>query len=292
MCISIWSEALKSVTWNTPRHWTAAVFGSHHFSMNWAFLQGLLSGVNKYSTAFGRIWLSVVFIFRLMVFLVAAEKVWGDEQGNFDCDTRQPGCKNVCYDHFFPISYSRLWSLQLIFVTCPSLLVLLHVAYRDDRERKHELKHGDGCTKLYEDTGKKRGGLWWTYLFSLLFKLAVDGVFIFLVFYIYEANFFPLAVKCKEAPCPQAVNCFISRPTEKRIFTVFMVITSGVCILLTLLEMAYLVGKRCKELATTRPRHRYPAAITSVVNPQEQNAHNESILNDHRVDESAPVYKA
>lgn len=260
--------------------------------MNWAFLQGLLSGVNKYSTAFGRIWLSVVFIFRLMVFLVAAEKVWGDEQLNFDCDTRQPGCKNVCYDHFFPISYSRLWSLQLIFVTCPSLLVLLHVAYRDDRERKHKLKYGEGCPKLYENTGKKRGGLWWTYLFSLLFKLAVDGVFIFLVFYIYEAKFFPLVVSCSEAPCPQAVNCFISRPTEKRIFTIFMVVTSCGCILLTLLEMFYLVGKRCKELATTRAGYRHGKHRSSLTNTERQNVHNECMVNDHQVEENAPVYKA
>ncbi|KAL2079080.1 hypothetical protein ACEWY4_024824 [Coilia grayii] len=260
--------------------------------MNWAFLQGLLSGVNKYSTALGRIWMSVVFIFRLMVFLVATEKVFGDEQGNFDCDTRQPGCKNVCYDHFFPISYARLWSLQLIFVTCPSLMVLLHVAYRDDRERKYERKHGEGCAKLYKDTGKKRGGLWWTYLFSLFFKLAVDGVFIFLVFYIYEANFFPLVVKCDEAPCPQAVNCFISRPTEKRIFTVFMVITSGGCILLTLLEMVYLVGKRCKELGGTRSGQRRQVGMPSLISSQDQNARNEAMLNDHQTEKNVPVYTA
>ncbi|KAJ7991843.1 hypothetical protein DPEC_G00288070 [Dallia pectoralis] len=215
--------------------------------MNWAFLQGLLSGVNKYSTAFGRIWLSVVFIFRLMVFVVAAEKVWGDEQKDFDCNTRQPGCHNVCYDHFFPVSHCRLWALQLIFVTCPSLLVVLHVAYRNDRERKNCLKHGEGCTRLYHDTGKKRGGLWWTYFFSLTFKIAVDAVFIFLIFYIYEAAFFPLVVKCSEDPCPNVVDCFIARPTEKRMFTYFMLVTSFVCILLTLCEMLYLVGKRCGE---------------------------------------------
>ncbi|XP_013998658.1 gap junction beta-4 protein [Salmo salar] len=237
--------------------------------MNWAFLQGLLSGVNKYSTAFGRIWLSVVFIFRLMVFVVAAEKVWGDEQKDFDCNTRQPGCHNVCYDHFFPVSHSRLWALQLIFVTCPSLLVVLHVAYRDERERKHCLKHGEGCTRLYDNTGKKRGGLWWTYLFSLLFKMAVDGVFIFLLFYIYEAYFFPLVVKCSEDPCPNEVDCFIARPTEKRVFTVFMVVISLVCILLTLCEILYLLGKKCKECIggggpraiRERPQFTMPATI-------------------------------
>ncbi|XP_023119605.1 gap junction beta-4 protein-like [Amphiprion ocellaris] len=215
--------------------------------MNWAFLEGLLSGVNKYSTAFGRIWLAIVFIFRLLVFLVACEKVWGDEQKDFDCNTRQPGCHNVCYDHFFPISYTRLWALQLIFVTCPSLLVTLHVSYRKDRERKHRLKNGEDCAPLYDDTGKKRGGLWWTYFFSLLFKITVDGVFVFLLFYIYEATFFPPVVKCNQDPCPNVVDCYIARPTEKKLFTVFMVVTSFVCIFLTFCEVLYLCGKRFAE---------------------------------------------
>ncbi|XP_034016622.1 gap junction beta-3 protein-like [Thalassophryne amazonica] len=222
--------------------------------MNWAFFEGLLSGVNKYSTAFGRIWLAIVFIFRLLVFLVACEKVWGDEQKDFDCNTRQPGCHNVCYDYFYPISYTRLWALQLIFVTCPSFLVTLHVSYREERERKHRLKHGENCIPLYDYTGKKRGGLWWTYFFSLMFKIMVEVVFVLLLFYIYEAAFFPPLVKCREDPCPNVVDCYIARPTEKRIFTVFMVATSFVCISLTLCEMLYLCGKRFWECCRGRPQ--------------------------------------
>uniref|UniRef100_A0A8C9SJ46 Gap junction protein n=1 Tax=Scleropages formosus TaxID=113540 RepID=A0A8C9SJ46_SCLFO len=228
--------------------------------MNWSNLC-LLSGVNKYATSFGRIWLSVVFVFRVLVLLVAAEKAWGDEQGNFRCNTAQPGCHNVCYDHFFPVAHVRLWALQLIFVTCPSLLVVLHVAYRMERERKHTLKYGEGCSHLYADMGKKRGGLWWTYLLSLIFKMAVDAVFIFLVWYIYEANDFPLLVKCHEDPCPNDVDCFIARPTEKRIFTVFMVVTSMVCILLTLCETVYLVGKRCYECKCIWIRSKSPFSL-------------------------------
>ena len=58
--------------------------------MDWKTLQALLSGVNKYSTAFGRIWLSVVFVFRVLVYVVAAERVWGDEQKDFDCNPPSP----------------------------------------------------------------------------------------------------------------------------------------------------------------------------------------------------------
>lgn len=126
--------------------------------MNWSTLESILSGVNKYSTAFGRIWLSMVFLFRVLVFVVAAQQVWGDESKDFVCNTAQPGCNNVCYDHIFPISHVRLWALQLIFVTCPSLMVAAHVKYR---EKKNMQNNGHS---LYANPGKKQGGLWWTYL--------------------------------------------------------------------------------------------------------------------------------
>lgn len=244
--------------------------------MNWAFLQGLLSGVNKYSTAFGRVWLSIVFLFRVMVFVVAAEKVWGDEQKDFACNTAQPGCHNVCYDHFFPVSHIRLWALQLIFVTCPSFMVVLHVAYRDERERKNRLKYGEGCKRLYDNTGKKRGGLWWTYVLSLVFKMGVDATFVYLLYHIYEGYDFPVLVKCSEAPCPNIVDCFISRPTEKRIFTIFMVVTSLVCILLSLFEILYLVGKRCFECINRVQSSRHVNRERSMANMTNLNAHLES----------------
>ncbi len=244
--------------------------------MNWAFLQGLLSGVNKYSTAFGRVWLSIVFLFRVMVFVVAAEKVWGDEQKDFACNTAQPGCHNVCYDHFFPVSHIRLWALQLIFVTCPSFLVVLHVAYREERERKHCLKYGEGCQRLYINTGKKRGGLWWTYVLSLVFKMAVDVTFVYLLYHIYEGYDFPTLVKCSEDPCPNVVDCFIARPTEKRIFTIFMVVTSLVCILLSLCETLYLVGKRCFECIHRVQSSQQIHKARSIANMRSSNAHLDS----------------
>ncbi|XP_032971204.1 gap junction beta-4 protein isoform X2 [Rhinolophus ferrumequinum] len=216
--------------------------------MNWSFLQGVLSGVNKYSTAVGRIWLSVVFIFRVLVYVVATEDVWDDEQKDFVCNTLQPGCTNVCYDEFFPVSHVRLWALQLILVTCPSLLVVMHVAYREERERRHRRKHGPNAQSLYENPSKKRGGLWWTYLLSLVFKAAVDSGFLYIFHRLYHGHYdMPRVVACSESPCPHTVDCYISRPTEKTIFIYFMVVIAVICILLNLTEVTYLVGKRCLE---------------------------------------------
>ncbi|XP_077145879.1 gap junction beta-7 protein isoform X1 [Ranitomeya variabilis] len=204
--------------------------------MSWSFLRDILSGVNKYSTGIGRIWLSVVFIFRLLVYVVAAENVWKDEQKEFECNIKQPGCENVCFDHFFPISQVRLWALQLIMVSTPSLLVVLHVAYRESREKRHN-------KKLYENTGSMDGGLFCTYVISLLFKTVLEFGFLILFYKLYGGFSVPRLVKCDIDPCPNHVDCYISKPTEKMIFLYFVVITSGLCIVLNLCELVYLVFK-------------------------------------------------
>ncbi|XP_023208656.1 gap junction beta-4 protein-like isoform X2 [Xiphophorus maculatus] len=195
--------------------------------MNWSGLENLLSGVNKYSTAFGRIWLSMVFVFRVMVFVVAAQRVWGDENKDFVCNTK-----------------------QLIFVTCPSLMVMAHVKYREGKDRKYMAVHQG--SHLYANPGKKRGGLWWTYLVSLVFKAGFDTSFLYILYRIYHGYDLPKLSKCSLAPCPNTVDCFISRPTEKKIFMLFMVVSSAICILMCILEMIYLIGKRILKVINIR----------------------------------------
>ncbi|XP_025894207.1 gap junction beta-7 protein isoform X1 [Nothoprocta perdicaria] len=204
--------------------------------MSWGFLRDLLSGVNKYSTGIGRIWIAIVFIFRLLVYVVAAENVWKYEHDEFECNTKQPGCENVCFDHFFPVSQIRLWALQLILVSTPSLLVAFHVAYRENREKRHN-------QKLYRSPGEIDGGLLCTYLVSLVLKTGFEIVFLFLFYKLYNGFKVPRLVKCDMRPCPNAVDCYISKPTEKMIFLYFLVATSGVCILLNVSELSYLVCK-------------------------------------------------
>ncbi|XP_030597339.1 gap junction protein beta 9b [Archocentrus centrarchus] len=214
--------------------------------MNWGDLETLISGVNKYSTAFGRVWLSMVFIFRVLVFVVAAQRVWGDEHKDFVCNTAQPGCTSVCYDHIFPISHIRLWALQLIFITCPSLMVISHVKYREKKDLQYIASHQG--KHLYANPGKKNGGLWWTYLASLVFKAGIDAGFLYILYYIYKGYDLPRLSKCSLEPCPNTVDCYISRPTEKKIFTLFMVVSSAICILMCICEMIYFICKRIKKL--------------------------------------------
>ncbi|XP_062910241.1 gap junction protein beta 8 [Mobula hypostoma] len=230
--------------------------------MNWGQLHLILGGVNRYSTSIGKIWLTVIFVFRIMILVVAAESVWGDEQSDFTCNTLQPGCKNVCYDQFFPMSHIRLWCLQLIFISTPALLVSLHVAYKQ-HEEKRSLEKRQGFLKKEEiDALKKRkmrivGAFWWTYVTSIFFRIIFETVFTYILYFLYGGFRMARLVKCSSWPCPNIVDCFISRPTEKTVFTIFMIVVSGICVLLNVAELFYLMVKACtrQTCCTQHPRH-------------------------------------
>lgn len=83
---------------------------------------------------------------------------------------------------------------------------------------------------------------------SLIFKASFDAGFLCILYYVYDGYDMPRLSKCSLQPCPNTVDCFISRPTEKKIFTLFMVISSAVCILMCICEMVYLICKRIHKL--------------------------------------------
>ncbi|XP_026883742.1 connexin 30.3 [Electrophorus electricus] len=224
--------------------------------MNWGTLYSQLGGVNKHSTSLGKIWLSVLFIFRVTILVLAAERVWGDEQSDFTCNTQQPGCKNVCYDHFFPVSHIRLWCLQLIFVSTPALLMAMYVSFRKRGVRRNLIANRrDRPTQEELENLKKRrlpitGRLWLTYTCSLFFRIIFEAGFMYALYYIYDGFQMPRLVKCEQWPCPNKVDCFISRPTEKTVFTIFMVASSAICIVLNVAELIYLIIKNLMRCST------------------------------------------
>ncbi|KAG8011037.1 Gap junction alpha-10 protein [Nibea albiflora] len=237
---------------------------------DWNLLGGILEEVHIHSTIVGKIWLTILFIFRMLVLGVAAEDVWDDEQSEFVCNTEQPGCKNVCYDQAFPISLIRYWVLQIIFVSSPSLVYMGHALYRlrtleKERHRKKAcLKAELEGTDIQEDhkrierelrkldEQKKvrkaplRGSLLRTYVFHILTRSVVEVGFIIGQCALYGIGLSPL-YKCERLPCPNSVDCFVSRPTEKNIFMVFMLVIAGVSLFLNLLEIFHLGVKEIKE---------------------------------------------
>uniref|UniRef100_H2S6C0 Gap junction protein n=1 Tax=Takifugu rubripes TaxID=31033 RepID=H2S6C0_TAKRU len=215
----------------------------------WSFLSSLLDKVQSHSSVIGKVWLSVVFIFRIMIIGAGADKVWGDEQSNMICNTKQPGCKNVCYDHAFPISHIRFWVLQIIFVTTPTLVYLghvLHVIHKENKMREYMKTHSQkGHVEL-------KGNLLGTYITSIFFRIILEIAFIVGQYYLYGFIMDPKVV-CSRAPCPFTVECFMSRPTEKTIFILFMLAVSCASLLLNVAELFYLLHFRLKKRSKSLP---------------------------------------
>ena len=51
----------------------------------------------------------------------------------------------------------------------------------------------------------------------------------------------PSMIKCGKFPCPNVVDCFISRPMEKTIFLRFMYILSIICVVMNVVEFHYML---------------------------------------------------
>ncbi|KAL0961734.1 hypothetical protein UPYG_G00331030 [Umbra pygmaea] len=219
---------------------------------DWSFLEHMLEEGQVYSTWGGRVWLTVLFLFRMLVLGTAAESAWDDEQSDFVCNTRQPGCTAVCYDKAFPISHFRYFVLQVIFVSTPTIFyfgyVAMMVAKKEEKktkvggdgergqgreikkEQKREVKHGDVIEELEEEKGGKaqtvvkarpdapklKGRLLCAYAASIVLKVLLEGGFIVGLWYLYG-------------------------PTEKTIFTIYMQAVAGVSLLLNLMELLYLI---------------------------------------------------
>ncbi|XP_072514103.1 gap junction alpha-3 protein-like [Salminus brasiliensis] len=257
---------------------------------DWSFLGRLLENAQEHSTVIGKVWLTVLFIFRILVLGAAAEEVWGDEQSDFTCNTQQPGCENVCYDEAFPISHIRFWVLQIIFVSTPTLIYLGHVLHivRMEEKRKEKEEELHKASRFQEEkdlyrnggaggagdggggSGKKekppirdehgkiriRGALLRTYIFNIIFKTLFEVGFILGQYFLYGFQLRPL-YKCARWPCPNTVDCFISRPTEKTIFIIFMLVVACVSLVLNLLEIYHLGWKKVKQGVTNKfvPEH-------------------------------------
>ncbi|KAL2079833.1 hypothetical protein ACEWY4_023626 [Coilia grayii] len=250
---------------------------------DWSFLERLLEEGQEHSTGIGRVWLTVLFLFRILVLAAAAESAWDDEQSDFVCNTKQPGCDAVCYDKAFPVSHFRYFVLQIIFVSTPTIFYFGFVAVRagrreaqgqeeeqEERRRQERRGHGGGsgrpiltlevrhsCTgnviQEKEEVGEEEGGgaggrrrvpeapklkgrLLGAYAVSIVLKLALEVAFIVGLWYLY-GFVIPARYECRREPCPHTVDCFVSRPTEKTIFTIYIQAIAAISVLLNVLEL-------------------------------------------------------
>ncbi|XP_064826038.1 gap junction gamma-1 protein-like [Oncorhynchus masou masou] len=262
--------------------------------MSWSFLTRLLDEIANHSTFVGKIWLTVLIIFRIMLTVVGGETIYHDEQAKFVCNTQQPGCENVCYDAFAPLSHVRFWIFQVILITTPTIMYLgfaMHkiarmddVAYqplhragkrrmpivtrgaqRDDEEAEdngeenpmitEEVKVTEGSVKKHDGRRRiARDGLMKVYVCSLIARIAFEVAFLLGQYVLYGFEVAHSYV-CMHSPCPHMVDCFVSRPTEKTIFLLVMYVVSLLCTTLTLLEILHLGVGGVRDTLRMRARH-------------------------------------
>ncbi|XP_008944622.1 PREDICTED: gap junction alpha-3 protein-like [Merops nubicus] len=214
---------------------------------DWSLLGRLLESTQEHSTVVGKVWLTVLFVFRILVLGAAAERVWGDELSDFSCT--------------FPISHLRFWVLQIIFVSTPSLVYLghiLHLVHLEEKAQQQAVAQASSCARLQHprqpqlpvgDTRGQvcmRGAILKTYVCNVIFKALLEVGFIVGQYALYGFQLKPLYT-CSRWPCPNTVNCYISRPTEKTIFILFMLGVACLSLLLNLVEIYYLGLSKCRQ---------------------------------------------
>ncbi|KAI4872783.1 hypothetical protein NFI96_001304 [Prochilodus magdalenae] len=106
---------------------------------DWSILGRFLTEVQNHSTVIGKIWLTMLLIFRILLVALVGDAVYSDEQSKFTCNTLQPGCSNVCYDTFAPVSHLRFWVFQIVLVSTPSIFYVIYVLHKVAKDEKREM---------------------------------------------------------------------------------------------------------------------------------------------------------
>jgi len=82
-------------------------------------------------------------------------------------------------------------------------------------------------------------------------RLAMEILFVVLQVVLFGVTV-PEFYKCQRWPCPNVVDCFISRPKEKTYFLWFMLLYSCLCVVLNVLEVLYLIHKYVRNRRKAR----------------------------------------
>uniref|UniRef100_A0A8C1HFL5 Gap junction protein n=4 Tax=Cyprinus carpio TaxID=7962 RepID=A0A8C1HFL5_CYPCA len=268
---------------------------SSRSTMSWSFLTQMLDEISNHSTFMGKIWLSLFIIFRIVLTVVGGESIYYDEQSNFVCNTLQPGCENVCYDVFAPLSHVRYWVFQIIMISTPTVMYLgfaMHkIARMNDEEyklrnrksmpmihrranRDYEENDGDNCEEgpmmmeeiLPEKTPEKpapkhdgRRRIKRDGLMKIYILQLLCRVILEVGFLFGQYILYGFKVaplyECTRSPCPHTVNCFVSRPMEKTIFLLIMYAVSGLCLSFTVLEILHLGLSGIRNAFFTHAHH-------------------------------------
>ncbi|XP_026885513.2 gap junction delta-4 protein [Electrophorus electricus] len=221
--------------------------------------------LNYNITTVGNVWLVLMILLRVLVLLFAGYPLYQDEQERFVCNTIQPGCANVCYDIFAPLSLFRFWLLQLASVFLPYALFVIFVIHKvtsslpvpaetSDRmkagsvQKTHREPYGEACLvkPIMKSEGRRLPRFTRAYTLQLLFRILLEGGFSAAHYYLFGLRV-PSRFMCQQMPCTSTVDCYPSRASEKTVMLGFMLGASGICFLLSVLDLACAITRLLRQ---------------------------------------------
>lgn len=193
--------------------------------------------------------------FRSMVVLLAGFSLFSDEQERFICNTIQPGCSNVCFNIFAPVSILRLWLFHLIFLFLPHVTFATYVAHKVlsksyfgptlygsdciQRSSPLTLETPSSLSKTPLHNVLREGGaprFYCAYVLVVMLRVFLEAAFGAGQFFLFGLSF-PKSFLCYEAPCTSGVECYVSRPTEKSLMLNFMLGLATLSIFMSFLDL-------------------------------------------------------
>ncbi|XP_034416640.1 gap junction delta-4 protein [Cyclopterus lumpus] len=202
-------------------------------------------------TLMGKVWLVVMFFLRILILLLAGYPLYQDEQERFVCNTIQPGCANVCYDLFSPISLFRFWLVQLVTLCLPYVVFIIYVVHKVSKGFTLDMNpmghmktfpllkiRQEPFSKTSVNKMAERG---WArcftgaYILHLLVRTMLEAGFGAAHYYLF-GFYIPRRFLCQHPPCTTQVDCYISRPTEKTVMLNFMLGGAALSLFLNVLD--------------------------------------------------------
>ncbi|XP_059182486.1 gap junction delta-4 protein [Centropristis striata] len=216
--------------------------------------------VNHNITLMGKVWLIVMIFLRICILLFAGYPLYQDEQERFVCNTIQPGCANVCYDHFSPISLFRFWLVQLITLCLPSMIFIIYVVHKVSNCLTVDLGQTKALFKVHQEPLSKTSvnklplvaEPGWArcftgaYLLHLLFRTLLEAGFGAAHYYLF-GFYIPRRFLCQHPPCTTQVDCYISRPTEKTVMLNFMLCVAALSLFLNALDFICAIKRSVRQ---------------------------------------------
>ncbi|XP_071378316.1 gap junction delta-4 protein [Centroberyx affinis] len=216
--------------------------------------------VNHSITLMGKVWLIVMIFLRILILLFAGYPLYQDEQERFVCNTIQPGCANVCYDLFAPVSLFRFWLVQLVTVSLPYIIFVIFVVHKVsngltvDPDASGHIK-ASVLYKIHQESFRKTSinkmaleaqSFTGAYILHLVFRILLEAGFGAAHYYLF-GFYIPRRFLCQHPPCTTQVDCYISRPTEKTVMLNFMLGAGALSLFLNALDFICAIKRSVRQ---------------------------------------------